>query len=569
MAGRKRIVLVADEALGYVRTGGIGTATTFLAVALGRMGHEVELILAGDPPAAPMADEWSLMYGEAGVSVSVLQRHARQVEPPYFARMLDVEAALLSNPPDVVIVQDLAAPAYTALRMRQLGLGLERTLFVVYCHGGRRWITDMARKARVLPGAHAITLLEAASVGLADAIVSPSEYLVEWMRRETWRLPGRVFVIPHVSRSAATGAPQSRPTVNGGGRVERIAFFGRLEERKGLRPFAAGVNDVPADLLRDVELEFVGAATPAWPRERIEALFTGRTKQALGRISFQTDLDQPEALTRLGRPGTLAVMPSLGETFSNAVYECLERGIPFIASDAGAPAELVAPEDRERVLFEPSAAGVAAALRRVLADADALRPARPAFDAATATDLWAQVIELEPELRPDGEAPDSVILCGDGDELDDGCVETLARAQAVSGADIVTCGVRIEQGTERLFLGEPSGLGLLANHYGVVGLVRRSLLPDGAAEPDDPWPLLARLSLEGATIVSMPRALARRRTLPGDVDRSPAAAVAVVQEFERHLPRGLRALARLAAGLGATPAQQPRPRSRLRRLLRR
>lgn len=562
------MVLVADEALGYVRTGGIGTATTFLAVALGRMGHEVELLHAGDPPAAPMADEWSRMYDEAGVAVRVLQRHARRVDPPYFARMLDVEAALRANPPDVVIVQDLAAPAYTALRMRQLGLGLEQTLFVVHCHGGRRWITDMARKARVLPGAHAITLLERASVELADAIVSPSEYLVDWMRREAWRLPRRTFVIPHLSRSAATGAQPPRPRANGGGRVERIAFFGRLEERKGLRPFAAGVNDVPADLLRDVDLEFVGGATPAWPRERIEALFSGRTKQAFRQISFQTDLDQPEALARLSRPGTLAVMPSLGETFSNAVYECLERGIPFIASDVGAPAELVAPEDRDRVLFEPSAEGVSAALRRALSDADALQPARAAFDAATVTNRWAQVIELEPEPRPGGELPDSIVLRGDGDELDDRCLETLARAQAASGADVVTCGVRIDAGIERVFLGEPRGLGLLANHYGVIGLVRRSLLPDDA-DQEDPWPLLARLSLEGATIVSIPRALAGSRTPPGDVDRAPAAALAVLQQFERHLPPGVRSLARLAAGLAAATAPQPRPRGRLRRLLRR
>src|SRR5919204_5641986 len=269
MIGGKRVVLVADEALGYDKTGGIGTATTFLAVALGRMGHAVELLYVGEPPGAPMSDEWARLYEQAGVAVRMLSRSSRQVEPPYFARMLDVEAALQSDPPDVVITQDLAAPAYTALRMRAVGLGLEQTLFVVYCHGGRRWITDMARKVRVLPGAHAVTLLERASVELADAAVSPSAYLVDWMRREGWRVPARTFVIPHLSRSAATGEAQARPATNGG-RVVRIAFFGRLEERKGLRPFAAGLNAVPPELLHNLEVEFVGGATPAWPPGRIQ-----------------------------------------------------------------------------------------------------------------------------------------------------------------------------------------------------------------------------------------------------------------------------------------------------------
>jgi glycosyltransferase involved in cell wall biosynthesis len=567
MAGRKRITLVTDELLGYIRTGGIGTATTWLAVALGRMGHKVELLAVGDPPTTPMPDEWSRLYDRAGVAVRVLPRSSGRIEPSYFARMRDVEDTLAADPPDVVITQDLAAPAYTALRMRHLGLGFERTLFVVYCHGGRRWITDMAQKVRVLPGAHAVTELERASVEIADVIVSPSAYLIEWMRNEGWNLPAHAVVIPHLSRTAATGEVQARAATNGG-RVRRIAFFGRLEERKGLKPFAAGLNALPAQLLRDVELEFVGAATPAWPLDRIEALLADETRRALRRISFETDLDQPEAFARLSRPGTLAVMPSLGETFSNAVYECLERGVPFIASDAGAPAELVAPEDRDRVLFEPSAEGVAAALRRALTNGDALRPARAAFDAATAYEHWAEVVELEPEAQPRRHTADSIVFRDEQDVLDDDCVELLTRAQAASGADIVTCGVRLGDGTERLFLGDPRGLGMLANHYGTVGLVRRSLLPEGAGQ-GHPWPLYARLSLEGATIVSIPRALAARRQGPGDVHRDPGPALLVVQHFEARLPRSLRGLARLATGLAATPALPTPRRTLLRRLLRR
>jgi hypothetical protein len=189
---------------------------------------------------------------------------------------------------------------------------------------------------------------------------------------------------------------------------------------------------------------------------------------------------------------------------------------------------------------------------------------------ATAKEQWKQVIELQPEARPRRNPPDSVLVRDEGDVLDEDCIETLARAQATSGADAVTCGVRLESGIERLFLGEPHGLGLLANHYGVVGLIRRSLLADGA-EQEDPWPLLARLSLEGATIVSVPRALAHRRKPPGDVEGDAAAALLVAHEFERHLPPGLRSLARLGAGLAAGPGPAPKPRRRgvLRKLLHR
>ena len=571
VTGPRRVTLVTDELLGYTRTGGIGTATSFLALALGRMGHRVDVLYTADTPTAAMSAEWAHAYEDARVAIRLLPRSDGAVEPPYFARMLDVERALAADRPEVVVVHDLAAPAYTAVRMRQLGLGFAQTLFVAYCHGTRRWITDMARKVRVLPGAHAITILEQASIELADVVVSPSRYLIDWMRQERWRLPSRSLVIPYLTHAVATGKespPRAAAATNG---VERIAFFGRLEERKGLRAFAAGLNRLEPELLRGRELQFVGAPTPAWPPRRVESLLSADVRGALREISFATDLDQPEALERLSRPGTLAVMPSFGETFSNTVYECLERGIPFIASDAGAPRELVAEDDRPRVLFEPTAEGVAAALGRALRDSDALRPARPALDAHAAYEAWADVMRMTPQrdVPPErAQGADWALLLDERDEPDPRLEEMLRRAQAASGADVVTCGVRLGA-TERLFLGDPGGLGLVENHYGAAALVRRSLLPD-TREPL--WPLLARLVTSGAQIVSIPRALVER----GDpeVADGPAEALAVVQRFEERLPPALRSLARLTAGLAAAnaaagPPRRSRPQRLIDRIVRR
>src|SRR5262245_26420820 len=63
-------------------------------------------------------------------------------------------------------------------------------------------------------------------------------------------------------------------------------------------------------------------------------------------VRVEAHLDQREALARLSRPGTLAVMPSTGDNSPNTVYECLERGIPFIAGNAGAIPELVSEGDQ-------------------------------------------------------------------------------------------------------------------------------------------------------------------------------------------------------------------------------
>jgi glycosyltransferase involved in cell wall biosynthesis len=546
------VAFVADELLGYAGNG-IGTTTTFVSLALARRGYDVRVVFVGTPPTEPVEAEWQRLYDEAGVRVRVVPRGDEHVQPSYFARARDVEAALREDPPEVVVVQDLGGLAYTAIRLRTLGLDFEGTSFVVFCHGTRQWITDVSRKVRILPGAHGVTLLERASIELADAVVSPSGYLTDWMRAEGWELPPRTFVIPHVSRGGATGNdPPPTPELRA---VERLAFFGRLEERKGIGPFAAALNMLDPELPDGVTVEFIGRPTPAWPVERVRELL------ARQHVTFETSLDQHEALVLLRRPGALAVIPSFEENSPNVIYECLENRIPFIASNVPGIRELVAPSDHARVLFEPTADGIAAALRRVLASKEPHGPAHPAFDDAESLRRWDEVFAQPVRtFQPRGGDGEWTLLLGERDVPEPQLEKTLERAQRVSGADVVTCGLFVD-GKVQLFPGEPRALGLLANGYGTVALVRRSLL---AAEP--PWPLFARLSLAGARIVSVPLPLA---TSPARAPSDEEARL-VLRHFERALPRHLRLLGELVPRLAAASDQPPVSRARFaRRLARR
>jgi hypothetical protein len=155
-----------------------------------------------------------------------------------------------------------------------------------------------------------------------------------------------------------------------------------------------------------------------------------------------------------------------------------------------------------------------------------------------------------------------VLLLEDGDELDPDCLETLVRART-SGADVVTCGVRCKLGRIEqihLFLGEPGGLGLVANYYGSLALYPRTLLeqmeqpPDVHGDGDADWVLLATLSLAGARILAVPRPLAGCKRTPGSAATDPigsGAALAVVRAFERSFPPELQEMPRLVASLAA------------------
>jgi hypothetical protein len=332
------------------------------------------------------------------------------------------------------------------------------------------------------------------------------------MRERGWQLPERAVVIPYFTAAATKGPQRPKPDP-----LRRLAFFGRIDERKGLMVFAEALRALQPEL----EVEFVGKAPPRWTPERLRALLPTSVD-----VVFAGELEQHAALERLRRPGTLVVMPSLQENSPNSVYECLEHGIPFIASAVGGVPELVEPE----VLFEPTPGALAAKLRRIIDDGSVPPPARPAFDPDASLERWREVIELRPASRPPARSTEGALQ------------DVLLHAQRATGADVVTCGLRLPGGGLRFFHGDPGALGALENGYGTVALLDGQLTSDDR----DLWPLLAGLTASGASIISIPLPLA-----DGRVDEHPDAALRAVQALESVLPDPLRGAARIAAGLAA------------------
>jgi glycosyltransferase involved in cell wall biosynthesis len=602
------VTVVAHELRGFQPVGGMGTATTFLALALARLGNSVEILLGKHAPDS-IDPAWQRLYDDAGIVIRPVPRAKKAVEPWHFAHAHAVALGLQEAPPDVVVAHDFGAPAYAALRLRQAGIAFENTLFVIYCHGPRRWIADINSNVAIgdLPSVLGVSVLEQAAVELADVVVSPSAYLLAWMRVRGWRLPDQSIVIPYFTRAEASGSEVDGSSAEHRGRIRRLSFFGRVDERKGVKLLAEALNRVAGEQLEGLELEFVGKTTPLWPPARILGLLSDSTKRALAEVSFRSDLDQPQALAHLKRPGTLAIIPSLHDNSPNTIYECLEERIPFIVSNTGGAPELIAPEDHAGVLFDPAPEALARTLERLLVNGDVPAPPRRAFPAGTAADRWTEVLALRPQLQRDrltaGETVDAVVVrrgsqdallrcvaalegqthdsvetivagtrregleqgsapyvvfLDEDDVPDPNLVKTLLAARAAAQADVVTCGLELEDELH-FFAGDPHGLGAVTNAYGNVALFRRELIAGAPAPPrgsrDTDWPLLAWLAATGAAIVSVPAALVRRAAPPGSAEDDPAAALAVVQQLERALPDPLRGAARLAAGL--TAGRQP------------
>src|SRR5262249_169318 len=184
----RTITVVASELLGRAGTGGAGTADSLLAAALGRHGHRVRLLVARGRAPATLTPEWAQRYDDANVEIRMLER-TRGVSPAFLAPTLEVFHALRDDPPEVVIADDWRGLGFAALRARQTALSLPDTAFVIHCHGPGRVLAEFAQKVPDTLNRFGEEVTERTSIELADAVVSPTAWLLDWMRTHSWPVP--------------------------------------------------------------------------------------------------------------------------------------------------------------------------------------------------------------------------------------------------------------------------------------------------------------------------------------------------------------------------------------------
>jgi O-antigen biosynthesis protein len=384
-----RVCIVSPEFVGPTRNGGVGTAYTSLAHVLAQAGHEVTIYYTGgewiDNPAF---DEWERHYFEKGIlfvaqkappRISVDARYIIKQAYEVFLWLKQREERF-----DIVHFPEWQGQGYFCLLAKKQGIAFPTLTFCVGVHSSTTWVELGNQRLFEWVDQLDEDFLERESVRLADVVISPSQYLLRWMLADGWRLPARVFLSPYampaeLSSSLENSGSNGRPAYQGA--VRELIFFGRLEPRKGLFLFCDAL-----DLLSE------RSTSP-----EIHVTFLGKTQEFNGQNStdyiqsraaswkFKVQVltkDRHLALSYLrSKGGRLAVIPSIIENYPNTVLECLDLGIPFVASAVGGIPEQIAHEDRERVLFEPTARSLAKKLEEAIADSP--RPASPAIDFLT------------------------------------------------------------------------------------------------------------------------------------------------------------------------------------------
>ena len=389
--------IATPDIVGPVRTGGIGTAYASLAEALAGAGHKVTILYAqGQHCEVGTIADWTAYYRARGVQFEPLPLSPVRMEAVHQLKIAhDVYLWLKSRSFDVIHFPEMFGCGCFALEAKRLGLAFDASVLCVGLHSPTVW--HLIENGECVDRVEQLTLdaMERKSVALADVVVSPSNYLLEWVRSWGWELPEHVHVHPYVS-------PEVPVNHAARGAVGEIVFFGRLETRKGLELFCDAVERLYTHgVLADRKVVFLGKIGLAGGKDALEYL-RERTQAWPYRWDVITELGRQDAIAYLESHDVLAVMPSVSDNAPNTVLECLGRGIPFVATAVGGIPEMIDGADHERVLAPPEAAGIADRIRQVLREGAV--PAAPAYEPRDVRRAWvawheAQVIP-PPTPRP-------------------------------------------------------------------------------------------------------------------------------------------------------------------------
>jgi glycosyltransferase involved in cell wall biosynthesis len=277
-----RVCIASFDFVGPVRNGGVGTAFTSLGEALASAGHEVTLLfVSGQFCENGTLDQWVAYYKKKGirfvpmpVSCSVPINAPWHVFQSYQAYLW-----LLGNDFDVIHFSEWKGPGYFTLLAKHQGRAFASTLLCVHTHGPTLWHklsnSELVSQMEDLEN----DFVERASVKLADVVVSPSHYLLDWMKEQGWELPTECYVQQYV-RPATARKPLSGPG-DAPLCVKELVFFGRLEHRKGLVLFCDALDKIcgdqelaglkitflgkPAQINGQIATEFISTRARNWP----------------------------------------------------------------------------------------------------------------------------------------------------------------------------------------------------------------------------------------------------------------------------------------------------------------
>ena len=364
-----RICLVTEEISFGRGAGGIGGAFHELSLALIRAGHQVDIAHLPIELSSPIDPLMASDFANRGIrlfrpDVAEFAWAAGECENRSYGLFRCLSAS--EQPYDVIHFHDYKGLGYFSLAARQQRIAFPNTRMIVQVHGPTRWTLEANHHLFTHSTQLTIDFMERQSIARADVLVSPSRYMLNWLREKGWALPPDrcTHVIQNVCTHLRGLAPASHADP---GPAREIIFFGRHEERKGLVPFCDALDTLAAELQRSgTAVTFLGGFG-SLNAEDSAIYLAARARRWQFPVSVLPDFDRLQAARYLvASKASVVVIPSPAENSPYTVLEAIAVGKPIITSDQGGAVELIDKRVAENLTCPITPQALATKLRQAI-----------------------------------------------------------------------------------------------------------------------------------------------------------------------------------------------------------
>ncbi len=343
----QRVCLVTEELSGVGSSGGIGAAFLELAQLLANQGFAVDVLYC--PIAGSLAEaeypKLSARFAADGIKLSFLDASTWVTEPLTYEKRSYAVACYLravDEPYDVVHFHDYKGLGCFSTSLKRQGLAFAGTRLVVQLHGPTRWTIEANNGFFIHEDQLKIDHMERLSIAQADTVVSPSAYLLQWLKDHGFELPEDTRVIKNVCSDLGLAMQRLRvrmPAAPSGVPASDIVFFARHENRKGFAIFCDALEAIKDELaVAKVTVTFLGKFG-AVDNQPSGVFLVDRARNWRFPIRVRSGLARNEAVQYiLSRSAPVVVIPSPSENSPYTVLESIMLGVPVISSlDGGGP----------------------------------------------------------------------------------------------------------------------------------------------------------------------------------------------------------------------------------------
>jgi glycosyltransferase involved in cell wall biosynthesis len=356
-----RICIVSQEfPPGYV--GGIGTQSRVKARGLADLGHEVEVLSAGeaDGPVLSSREDGSLRVHEVrtpGGEFAVYRTETYWIGYTW-AVLGGLRLLTEERPFDVVDFPDYGAEGLAFQLDRQED---DPTAVVVHLHGSLSMFAEQIGWPEAGGPLHQLgTFMEGMSIRAADRLLAASRSIAEFTVARGDIAEGLVDVVLGAVDTEAFHPLEGRRASE---RV-RLLFVGNVEANKGVWTVFEAFMRL-ASTRPELSLVIAGPGNPDIAAEMQAKASAADLSERFELLGFVDHSKLPE----LYRSADLVAAPSQYEGGLGMVYlEAMASGLPVIASAAGGAAEAVADGETGIFVAPGSAEEASAAIEALVAD---------------------------------------------------------------------------------------------------------------------------------------------------------------------------------------------------------